>query len=131
GEASARAVLARVEAELGRTEECRKEASQARTQAAKSQNRGFRLAMTIECARLLGRTAEEERSAALEALARAQAEAERAGLVPQVLEARLARAEIEARWAPDEGRPLLVELQKDAEARGFKRIAGLAAAASR
>ena len=129
GEASARILLARIEAVLGRFDVTRDEARQASALAAKSQNRSFRLSLTIEGARLLGTTREEERTASLESLAKAQAEA--AGMIPLLFEARLAQAEIEARWAPAQGRPLLLQLKKDAESQGFKGVAARAEAALR
>ena len=86
--------------------------------------------MEIECARILGVLGEKERAASLTVLQKARAEAEEAGLVPLLFEARLAQGEIEVRRSPVEAKALLLELKKDAEAKGFKRVAGLAAAAA-
>jgi len=130
GEASAHALLARIEAALGRFDKASVEAGRALALAAKSQNRIHRLSVTIECARLTG-TLKSERTASLESLGKARAEAESAGSAPLLFEARLAQAEIEARRAPAEARTLLLQLKNDAEAKGFKRIAALAEAALR
>jgi eukaryotic-like serine/threonine-protein kinase len=131
GEASARVLLARIEAALGRFVTARDEAGQARALAAKSENRNHRLSVEIECARILGTLGAEERTASLESLRKAQAEATAAGLVPLVFEARLAQGEIEARWSPAEAKVLLQQLQREAESKGFRRVAALAVAAMR
>ncbi|OGD20372.1 MAG: hypothetical protein A2W03_04855 [Candidatus Aminicenantes bacterium RBG_16_63_16] len=129
-EASAHALLARIEAALGRLPAAADEAGQGLALAAKSQNRNHRLSVEIECARILGVLGEKERAASLTVLQKARAEAEEAGLVPLLFEARLAQGEIEVRRSPVEAKALLLELKKDAEAKGFKRVAGLAAAAA-
>jgi tetratricopeptide (TPR) repeat protein len=131
GEASAHALLTRIEAALGRFAVARDEAGQARSLAAKSENRSLRLFVEIVCARTLGTLAEEERTASIESLRKAQAEASSAGLVPLLFEARLAQGEIEARWFPAEAKDLLQQLQKEAESKGFGRVAALARAAIR
>jgi tetratricopeptide (TPR) repeat protein len=131
GEASARALLARIEAALGRPDAARDEAGRACALGMKSENRGHRLSVEIECARVLGMNVREERAAALDALRKAQAEAERMGLLPHLFEVRLAQGEIEARWSPAEAKALLEELERDARAKGFKRVAALAASAAR
>jgi tetratricopeptide (TPR) repeat protein len=129
-EAAAHALLARIEAALGRFPAAADEAGQGLALAAKSQNRNHRLSVEIECARVLGVLGEKERAASLTALQKALAEAEEAGLVPLLFEARLARGEIEARRSPTEAKALLLELKKDAESKGFLRVAGLAGAAA-
>ena len=131
GEASAHALLARVAAALGHGAEAGREAAQARTLAAKSQNRNHRLGVEITCARALGALADGDRPAAVESLRRAQAEAARGGVLPLVFEARLALGEIEARASPATARTHLRQLQKDAAAKGFVRVADRAAAAAR
>jgi hypothetical protein len=52
-------------------------------------------------------------------------------LLPHLFEVRLAQGEIEARWSPAEAKALLEELERDARAKGFKRVAALAASAAR
>jgi tetratricopeptide (TPR) repeat protein len=131
GEARARSLLARLAAADGRALDAKSEAGQAQTLAAKSANREMRLAIDIACARVLGGLEPGNRAVALDVLRRAQAEAARTHLVPVVLESRLALGELELHWSPAAARSKLRALQREAETRGFKRIALRAAAAAR
>ncbi len=129
GEADAHVLLARIAAALGRSAEARSEADAARALAAKEENREHRFAIEIACARIAGLLSEKDRTPAEESLRRIQSGATRAGLVPLVFEARLALCEIEARWAPAQSKDRLRQLQKDAQAKAFGRVAARAALA--
>jgi tetratricopeptide (TPR) repeat protein/TolB-like protein len=131
GEANARVLLARIASAQGRAAEAKSEAEQARTLAIKSEDRSVRLRLEIACARVLGTLAGAERSLALNMLRQAQADATRTGILPLVLEARLALGEIEMRTSPATAQERLRELQKEASAKGFGWVASRAAAAAR
>jgi serine/threonine protein kinase/tetratricopeptide (TPR) repeat protein len=130
GEASARVLLARIAAALGRSAEAADEAGRARTLAAKSQNRNHRLLVEIECARVLGTLGDREQAASMESLRLAEAEAARSGVQSLIFEARLALGEVEARSSQAEAKARLLQVQREAEAKGYGRVAALAASAA-
>jgi eukaryotic-like serine/threonine-protein kinase len=131
GEASARGLLAQVAAAQGRPVEAKSEAQQARSLVSKSERRELRLTLEIACARVLGVLSDADRSLALEILRKAQTDASRIGTVPLVFEARLALGEVEMRTRRAGAQASLRQLEQDANAKGFARVAALAAAASR
>ena len=131
GEAVARVTLARIAAALGRSTEAADEAERARGLAAKSQNRTHRLLVEIESAHVLGSLDDRDPAASIETLKLAEAEAVRSGVQSLIFEARLALGEIEARASRPGAKSRLLELRKEAESKGFGRVAALAAAAAR
>jgi eukaryotic-like serine/threonine-protein kinase len=131
GEANARLLLARILAAQGRAADAKREVEQARTLAMKGEDRSVRLRQEIACARMLGIVSDADRSLAIELLRNAQAEADKNAMVPLAFEARLALGEIEVRSSPAAAKTRLRELQREAELKGFKRIAQRAAVATR
>jgi tetratricopeptide (TPR) repeat protein len=114
-QAAALAVLARGLTAAGRTAEAEKALAKARPLAARSQNDGVRREVLLASARV--RAARGDAAGAARSLAEAAARAREKGLMAFVLEARLLEAEILAAASR------LADVEKDAAAKGFRRIA--------
>jgi tetratricopeptide (TPR) repeat protein len=114
-QAAALALLARGLTAAGRTADAEKAMAKARPLAAKSQNDGVRREVLLASARL--RAARGDAAGAAKSLAEAAARAKEKGLTAFVLEAHLMEAEIRKAAAR------LAEVEKDAAAKGFRRIA--------
>jgi DNA-binding winged helix-turn-helix (wHTH) protein/tetratricopeptide (TPR) repeat protein/TolB-like protein len=104
------------------------EASQAAVEARTRLGASVDLKLRIEIAAPLGRIAAAggHPAEALRDLRQAIADAERTGLVTPGLEARLALAQIQRAMKDPAGEILLAAVRRDAEARGFRRLAALA-----
>jgi tRNA A-37 threonylcarbamoyl transferase component Bud32/TolB-like protein len=127
-EAVALAVLARALTADGRKADAERALAKARTLAGTSQNDGVRREVLLASATL--RAARGDAAGAAKSLREASARAREKGLFAWTLEARLAEGQIlAASGAKDAARALLDEVRKDAEAKGFTRIARRAAKA--
>ena len=121
-------MLARGLAAAGRRADAEKALAKARPLAAKSQNDGVRREVLLASAALRG--AQGDAAGAAKALQEAAERARQKGLVAWPLEARLLEGQIlAAGGAKEQARALLAEVEKDAAARGFRRIARKAAEA--
>ena len=114
-QAVALAVLARGLTAAGRTADAEKALAKARPLAARSQNDAARREVLLASARV--RAARGDAAGAAKSLAEAAARAKEKGLTAFVLEARLIEADILAAASR------LADVEKDAAARGFRRIA--------
>ncbi|HEV7505072.1 MAG TPA: tetratricopeptide repeat protein [Thermoanaerobaculia bacterium] len=124
-EALALAVLSEALLAQGARVEAAQAAVEARSRLGTSGDVTLRLEMAAPLARIAavsGHTAE-----ALRDLRQAIADAERTGLVASGLEARLALAQIQREMKDPAGEILLAAVRRDAETRGFRRLAALAA----
>jgi len=124
GEALALAVLSEALLAQGARAEASQAATEARARLGNSEDLKLRIEMAAPLARIdaaSGHTAE-----ALRDLRRAIAEAERIGFVASGLETRLALAQIQRASKDPGGEALLAALRRDAETRGFRRLAALA-----
>lgn len=127
-QAAALAVLARGLTAAGRRADAEKALAKARPLAARSQNDGLRREVLLASAALRG--AQGDTAGAAKALQEASARARQKGLVAWPLEARLLEGQILATGSAKEpARTLLADVEKDAAARGFRRIARKAAGA--
>jgi DNA-binding winged helix-turn-helix (wHTH) protein/tetratricopeptide (TPR) repeat protein/TolB-like protein len=127
GETLALTVLGEALLDQGLRAEARKAAVQARALLVASQDVELRLALAAPLARLTaagGRAPE-----ALQELRQAIQEAGRIGLVEPALEARLALAQIQREMGDPAAEAGLQSVRRDAEARGFRRLAALATGA--
>ena len=121
GQAQALTVLGEALLEQGLRAEARKMAVQARALLASSQDVELRLELAAPLARLTaagGHAAEAFRD-----LRQAIQEAERIGMVEPALEARLALGQLQHQMRDPAAEATLQSLQRDAEARGFRRVA--------
>jgi eukaryotic-like serine/threonine-protein kinase len=126
-EAAALAVLGRGFVAAGRRGDAEKALAKARSLAAKSQNDGVRRDVLLASSAL--RAAQGDAAGAAGALREGAARAGQKGLVAWPLEARLLEGQIlAASGAKDAARTLLAEVEKEAAAKGFRRIARKAAA---
>jgi DNA-binding winged helix-turn-helix (wHTH) protein/tetratricopeptide (TPR) repeat protein len=125
GEALALAMLSETLLAQGLRAEASQAAAAARTRLGTSVD----LKLRIEMAAPLGRAAAAagHSAEALRDLRQAIADAERTGLVAPGLEARLALAQIQHAMKDPAGEVLLAAVRRDAEVRGFRRLAALAA----
>src|SRR5262249_25490715 len=127
-EATATAVLARSLLSQEKSAESLQTIQRAEQLSAKSSDIGIRLSVTLTGASI--RAARGDTAKSLKDLDRVIKEAHKAKLVQLELEARLALAEVEiAASRFQEGRMHLDELESEAVKRGYKFIAGRAAAA--
>jgi tetratricopeptide (TPR) repeat protein/tRNA A-37 threonylcarbamoyl transferase component Bud32 len=127
-EAVALSILVRALAGEGRLDDAAGALARARPLAAASQHEGVRREVLLASATL--RAARGEAAAAAKSVAEAVLRAEEKGLIAFSLEARLLEGEFLAKaGARDAARAKLAALEKDASARGFRRIARRAAAA--
>lgn len=120
-EACALSVLAAALSRQGLDAPAREAAGQARARLAATEDRGIRLAVTIRLARLDAAGGKPEE--AVQALRQASDEAMRLGLAATELEARLALGEVQRSLGDPMAGAILVAVRRDAEARGFKRLA--------
>ncbi len=125
GEAMAQAILAEALLRQGMRQEALVAAAAARSRLETSEDREIRLAAGVRLARLAAATADP--GEALRQLRRAVDEAAALGLTTAGLEARLALGEVQRGAGDPAAAATLAALRKEAEARGFKRLA-LAAA---
>jgi len=125
-EARALAVLAEAYLLAGDLDEARQTAIRARVQAEKSENRELRIAVATRAARVES-AAGGDPAGSLQILAAVIADAEKAGLLPAALEARLAFGEIQAAQKDRQAGDTLDALRAAATARGFNLLARLAA----
>jgi DNA-binding winged helix-turn-helix (wHTH) protein/tetratricopeptide (TPR) repeat protein/TolB-like protein len=124
GEALALAVLSEALLDQGARAEAAQVAREARARFGNSEDLRLRIEMAAPLARIdaaSGRTVE-----ALRDLRSAIAEAERRGFVAAGLETRLALARIQREMKDPAGEALLTAIHRDAETRGFRRLAALA-----
>jgi DNA-binding winged helix-turn-helix (wHTH) protein/tetratricopeptide (TPR) repeat protein/TolB-like protein len=128
GEAMAQAILAEALLRQGMRQEALVAAAAARARLETSEDREIRLAAGVRLARLAAATADP--GEALRQLRRAVDEAAALGLTTAGLEARLALGEVQRGAGDPAAAATLAALRKEAEARGFKRLA-LAAVARR
>jgi serine/threonine protein kinase/tetratricopeptide (TPR) repeat protein len=131
-EAEALALYAQALLELGRTAEAREAAEAGVVLMARSENLDAKLAVMRAAARARAASGSPaDRAEAVLRLEAALAEAEAAGLVPEVLETRLALGELELLSGKEEpGRARLAALAQEASAKGFGLIARKAASYS-
>jgi DNA-binding winged helix-turn-helix (wHTH) protein/tetratricopeptide (TPR) repeat protein/TolB-like protein len=125
GEAMAQAILAEALLSQGLRQEALAAAAAARTRLETSEDREIRLAAGVRLARLAAATA--DRGEALRQLHRAVDEAAALGLTTAGLEARLALGEVQRGAGDPAAAATLAALRKEAESRGFKRLAAAAA----
>ncbi len=124
-EASALAVLVRALTAAGRKDDADRALARLRPLAAASQHDGVRREALLASA--FARASRGDSAAAAKSLADAAARAEKQGLSAWALEARLAEGEILAKGGAKDAAPVtLSRVEKDAAARGFRRIARLA-----
>jgi tetratricopeptide (TPR) repeat protein len=117
GEATALAILAEAQLELGRPGEARDSSARARAVAPRA-DQELRLAITPALARVEAAT--DGRDVALRTLEQAATEAQRLGFVPAAIEARLAQGEIlMARGEADAARTVLQPMHQQARQKGF------------
>src|SRR6266850_12865 len=130
-EASANLLLARTLLVGGRVADACKIVDQVIGAATETHNRELELSATLTAARVRAASGDSsETKEALRRLDRVIADAATAGFATIVLEARLAKGEIEIENAnPSAGRIYLMALQKDAAKEGFQLIAQKASAA--
>jgi DNA-binding winged helix-turn-helix (wHTH) protein/tetratricopeptide (TPR) repeat protein/TolB-like protein len=128
GEAMAQAILAEALLRQGLPQEALVAAAASRARLETSEDREIRLAAGVRLARIAAATADPRE--ALRQLHRAVDEAAAQGLTTAGLEARLALGEVQRAAGDPAAAATLAALHKEAEARGFKRLA-LAAAARR
>jgi Tfp pilus assembly protein PilF/tRNA A-37 threonylcarbamoyl transferase component Bud32/TolB-like protein len=127
-EAAALAILVRALAAERREDEADRALARARPLAAASQHDGVRREVLLASASL--RAARGDSAGAARSLADAAARAQMQGLIAWALEARLAEGEIlAAGGAKDAAAAKLAQVQRDAGAKGFQRIARQAAEA--
>ncbi len=127
-QAAALAVLARGLAAAGRRADAEKALTKARPLAAKSQHDGVRRDVLLAAAAIRG--AQGDAAGAAKTIQEAAARARQKGLVAWPLEARLLEGQIlAASGAKEPARAVLAEVEKEAAARGFRRIAKKAAEA--
>lgn len=127
-EMMAHSLLARVLLASGKSDDARKEIAVANARAERSEHVRARLMVAAAAAQLDGASARPgDVERALHSLAATSGQAQRAGLVPQALEARLAAGEIERAAHRPGARAHLVALAQDARRLGFLRIAKRAA----
>ncbi len=127
-EAAALAILVRALSAEGRRDDADRALARARPLAAASQHDGVRREFLLASATV--RAARGDAAAAAKSLADAAARAEKQGLVAWPLEARLLEGEILAEGGSKAAAASkLGEVEKDAAAKGFRRIARQAAAA--
>jgi DNA-binding winged helix-turn-helix (wHTH) protein/tetratricopeptide (TPR) repeat protein len=124
-EARALAVLAEAYLRAGALPEARQTAGRARLQAEKSTDRELRIAVATRVARV--ESAAGDFAGSRQSLLGAIADAEKAGLVPAALEARLALGEIQAAQQDRQANDTLDTVRTAAEAHGFHLLARLAA----
>lgn len=124
GEARALLTQAGALMQLGRLDEARAIAVRVRTLAGDSEDRDLSLVAAPELARIEAAGGSvEDLKRALSSLSQAAEEAHRRGFVASELEARLASGEIDARQARPASTSSLQALQKEAEKRGYLRLA--------
>lgn len=129
-EALAQALLARALLAQDKLAEARESAARASGLARQSNNRGARLVVAITAARIEAASGGPAGiRAAVRNLQTEAAEAAKLGFFHEELEARLATGELQLKSGPAAGRATLDGLKKDAEARGYGRVAHLAAEA--
>ncbi len=128
GEAMAQSILAEALLHQGLRQEALAAAAAARTRLETSEDREIRLGAGVRLARVAAATADP--GEALRQLRRAVDEAAALGLTAAGLEARLALGEVQRGAGDPAAAATLAALRKEAETRGFKRLA-LAAAARR
>jgi eukaryotic-like serine/threonine-protein kinase len=127
-QAVALAVLARALAAGGKRGDAERALAKARTLAGKSQNDGTRREVLLASATV--RAAQGDAAGAAKNLGEAAARAREKGLIAWPLEARLVQGRIlAASGATEPARAVLAEVEKEAAARGFRRIAKKAAEA--
>lgn len=125
GEALALTILGEAQLAQGLRAEARQAAVEARAWLGASQDVGLRIAMAPPLARLTA--AGGKAPEALRDLRQAIQDAERIGLITPALEARLAFAQIQRGMGDPAAEASLQSVRRDAEARGFRRLAALAA----
>jgi DNA-binding winged helix-turn-helix (wHTH) protein/tetratricopeptide (TPR) repeat protein len=132
-EARALALLAEASLRTGDLLQAREAAGRARAQAERSEDRELRLAVAMRAARVAA--AAGDPAEALQSLASALADADKAGLVAAALEGRLALGEIQTARQDGRGAATLETVRTAALARGFRllerRAAGPAASLRR
>jgi eukaryotic-like serine/threonine-protein kinase len=132
-EAKALALLARAMLGMGQTARAREVVEAASVLIARSEDLDARLAVVRAAARIRAASGTpEDRSEAVLSLESALAEVQAVGLVPEVLETRLALGELEvASGKTEEGRTRLAALAQEAAAKGFVLIARKATSSSK
>ena len=124
GEAFALILLGEAQLAQGLRAEARQSAVEARARLAVSQDVELRIEMAPSLARLTA--AGGHPSEALRDLRQAIQEAERIGLIAPALEARLALGQLQSGMGDPAAEATLASVRRDAEARGFLRLAALA-----
>ncbi|HEV2843437.1 MAG TPA: tetratricopeptide repeat protein, partial [Thermoanaerobaculia bacterium] len=125
GEARGLTILAEsLAGSRGLTGPAREAAAYARTRLAATEDRPLRLHLAVRLARL--EAAAGHKAEAARQLTRTNADAMRMGLVSAGLEARLALGEVQRSLRDPQAAATLEAVRRDAEARGFKRLASLA-----
>ena len=121
-QAVALALLARAQIGAGRRADAERSLAKARALAGKSQNEGVRREVLLASASL--RAAQGDAAGAAQSLRESAARAREKGLLAWPLEARLLEGRIlAAGGAKDAAAAVLTQVEKDAAARGFSRIA--------